>query len=68
MDLGIFDRFFPSLKTRAQLEERRCDMNRSNRNSEIYVNPMHRKNCWTNKWIQDHKKKFLQVYHCDLRV
>jgi hypothetical protein len=61
MDLGIFDRFCPSLKTRAQLEERRCDMNRSDRNSERYVIPMHRKNFWTNKWMQDPRKNFLQV-------
>ena len=47
MDLGIFDRFRPSLKTRAQLEERICDMNRSDK----YVIPMHRKNVWTNKWM-----------------
>ena len=49
MDLGILDRFRPSLKTRAQIEERRYDMNRSNGNSEIYAIPMHRNNCWTNK-------------------
>jgi hypothetical protein len=59
MDLGIFDRFFPNLKTRAQLEERRCDMNRYDRNSERYVIPMHRKNCWTNKWMQDPRNNFL---------
>ena len=40
-------------------------MNRSYRNSEIYVIPMHRNNCWTNKWMQDPRKKFLQVYHHD---
>jgi hypothetical protein len=51
MDLGMFDRFCPSVKTREQLEERRFDMNRSNRNSERYVIPMHRKNSWTNKWM-----------------
>jgi hypothetical protein len=51
MDLGIFDRFCPSLKTRAQLEEKRFDMNRPDRNSERYVIPMHRKNFWTNKWM-----------------
>jgi hypothetical protein len=65
MDLGMFNRFGPSLKTRAQLEERRYDMNRSDRNSERYVIPMHRKNCWTNKWMQDPRKNFLQVHHCD---
>jgi hypothetical protein len=64
MDLGMFDRFCPSLKTRAQLEERRCDMNRS-RSSEGHVISMHRKKCWTNKWMQDPRKKFFQVHHCD---
>jgi hypothetical protein len=65
MDLGMFDRFCPSLKTRAQLEERRFDMNKSDRNNERYVIPMHRKNFWTNKWMQDPRKNFLQVHHCD---
>jgi hypothetical protein len=65
MDLGMFDKFGPSLKTRAQIEERRYDMNRSNKNSERYVIPMHRKNCWTNKWMQDPRNNFLQVHHCD---
>jgi hypothetical protein len=45
MDLGMFDRFCPSMETRAQIEERRFDMNRSD--SEGYVIPMHRKNLWT---------------------
>ena len=53
MNLGVFDGFCPSLKTRAPLEERIYDMNRSDRTSERYVIPMHRKNCWTNKWMQD---------------
>jgi hypothetical protein len=65
MDLGMLDRFCPSLKTRAQLEERRYEMNRSDRNSERYVIPMHRKNVWTNKWMQDPRNNFLQVHHCD---
>jgi hypothetical protein len=65
MNLGMFDSFCPSLKTRAQLEERRFDMNISERNSERYVIPMHRKNFWTNKWMQDPRKNFLQVHHCD---
>jgi hypothetical protein len=51
MDLGMFDKFGPSLKTRAQLEKRRFDMNISNRNNERYVIPMHRKNVWTSKWM-----------------
>jgi hypothetical protein len=51
MDLSMFDKFCPSLKTGAQLEERRFDMNRSDRRNEGYVIPMHRKNVWTNKWM-----------------
>jgi hypothetical protein len=47
----MFDRFCPSRKTRVQLEERRYNMNRSDRNSGRYVIPMHKKNSWTNKWI-----------------
>jgi hypothetical protein len=64
MDLGMFDRFCPSLKTRALIDERRFDMNRSDKNSDRYVIPMHRKNVWTNKWMQDPRKNLLQVsYH-----
>jgi hypothetical protein len=60
----MFDRFYPSLKTRELIHEIRFDMSRSDKNSEIYVIPMHRKNVWTNKWIQDPRKIFLQVrYH-----
>ena len=64
MNLGMFDRFFPS---REQLEERRFDMNKFDRDSERYVIPMHRKNFWTNKWMQDPIKFFfrLEVHHCD---
>jgi hypothetical protein len=51
MDLGMFDRLCPSLKTRALIDERRLDMSRSDKNSERYVIPMHRKNVWTNKWM-----------------
>jgi hypothetical protein len=65
MDLGMFDRFCPSMKTRAQLEEIRYDMNRSDRNNERYVIPMHKKNVWTNKWMQEPRKIFLQVSYCD---
>jgi hypothetical protein len=65
MDLGMLDRFCPSLKTRAQLEERRFEMNRSDRSNERYVIPMHRKDCWTNKWMKDPRKKFLQVSYYD---
>ena len=47
----MFDKKIPSLKTRAQLEERIFDMSRSDNNSERYVIHMHRKNVWTNKWM-----------------
>ena len=40
-------------------------MNRSNRNNQRYVIPMHRKNVWNNKWMQDPRKNFLQVHHYD---
>jgi hypothetical protein len=49
MDLVMFDRLCPSLKTRALIEERRFDMRRSSKNSEKYVIPMYRKNVWTNR-------------------
>jgi hypothetical protein len=62
MDLGMFDRLYPSLKTRALIDERKFDMNRSNR----YVIPMHRKNVWTNKLMQDPRKIFLQASYHDL--
>jgi hypothetical protein len=65
MDLGMFDKKFPRLKIRAQLDERRFDMSRSDKNSEIYVIPMHRKNVWTKKWMQDPRKNFLQVSYYD---
>jgi hypothetical protein len=65
MDLGMFDKFCPSMKTRAQLEEIIFDISRSDRSSERYVIPMHRKNVWTNKWMQDIRKNFLQVSYCD---
>ena len=39
-------------------------MNRSDR----YVIPIHRKNVWTNKWMQDPRKKFLQVNYYDPSV
>jgi hypothetical protein len=51
MDLGMFDKCYPSLKAREKLEERRFDMSRSDRNNESYVIPMHRKNVWTKKWM-----------------
>jgi hypothetical protein len=68
MDLGMFNRFGPNLKTRVQLEEIRFDMNRFDRNNERYVLPMHRKNVWTNKWMQDPRNIFLQVSYSDPSV
>jgi hypothetical protein len=69
MDLGMFDQFCPSLKTRVRLEERIFYMSRSDdKNSERYVIPMHRKNVWTNNWMQDPRKNFLQVRYHDPSV
>jgi hypothetical protein len=65
MDLGMFDKHYPSLKSRAQLEEISFDMSISDRNNERYVIPMHRKNVWTNKWMQDPRKNCLQVSYYD---
>ena len=64
----MFDKKIPSLKTMAQLEETRFDMSRSDRNDERYVIPMHRKNVWTNKWMQDPINIFLQVSYYDPSV
>jgi hypothetical protein len=58
MNLGMFDRFYPRLKTRELIDEIRFDMSRSDKNSERYVIQMHRKNVWTKKWMQDPRKKF----------
>jgi hypothetical protein len=64
MDLGMFDRLCPSLKPRALIDERKFDMNRFDKYNDRYVIPMHRKNVWTNKWMQDPRKSFLQAsYH-----
>jgi hypothetical protein len=68
MDLGMFDRLCPSFKTRALIDERKFDMNISDKYSDRYVIPMHRKNVWTNKWMQDLRKSFLQASHHDLDV
>jgi hypothetical protein len=51
MNLGMLDRFCPSLKNRALLDERTFDMNRFDKNNERYIIPMHRKNVWTNEWM-----------------
>ena len=65
MDLGMFDRLCPSLKTRALIDERKFDMNRYDKYKDRYVIPMHRKNVWTKKWMQDPRKNFLQANHYD---
>jgi hypothetical protein len=68
MDLGMFDRLFPSLKTRALIDERKFDMNRYDKHNDTYVIPMHRNNVWTNKWMQDPRKNFVQASYHDLGV
>jgi hypothetical protein len=65
MDLGMFNKICPSLKTRVLINERRFDINRSDKNSERYVIPMHRKNVWTNEWMQDPNNNLLQVRSYD---
>ena len=69
MNLGMFDRFYPNMKTREPLEER-VDMNKFDINREKYVIPMHRNNFLTNKWMQEPRKNCcrLQVQHCDPSV
>ena len=53
MDIGMFNKICPSLKTRVLIDEKRFDINRSDKNSERYAIHMHKKNVWTNKWMQD---------------
>ena len=60
MNLSMFDRFFPSLKTREHIEER-VDLNKFDRNREKYVIPMHRNNFRTNKWMQEPRKNFCRL-------
>ena len=62
----MFNRFFPSLKERAQLKER-VDLSKVNRHEERYVIPMHKQTFWTNKWMQEPRICFLrvQVQHYD---
>jgi hypothetical protein len=67
-DLGLFNRACPSLKDRSLIDERRFDMSRSNKNSERYIIPMQKKNVRTNKWMQDPRKKLLQVNSYDPSV
>jgi hypothetical protein len=60
----MFDKICPSLKTRLLIDERKFDISRSDKNSERYVIPMHTKNVWTSKSMQDPRKNFLQInYH-----
>jgi len=60
----MFNIVYPSLKTRVLIDGRRFDMSIFDTNSERYVIPMHRKNVWTNKWMQYPRKNLLQVsYH-----
>jgi hypothetical protein len=60
----MFDSFGPSLKRRELIDERKFDMNRSDKNNDRYVIPTHRKNVWTKQWMQDPRKNFLQAsYH-----
>jgi hypothetical protein len=64
MILGIFDILYPSLKTRVLIDEIIFDMNRSDMNSEKYLIPIHRKNLWTNKYMQDLRNNLLHIrYH-----
>ena len=64
MNLDMFNRVCPSSKTRVLIDEGRFYINIYDKNSQIYVIPMHRNNVWTNKWMQDPRKNFLQVsYH-----
>jgi hypothetical protein len=55
----MLDRLCPSLRTRALIDERIFDMSRSDKNSERYVIPMHRKNVWTNELMQNPRNNFL---------
>jgi hypothetical protein len=64
MDLGMFNRVYPSLKAGALIDEIRFDMIIYDKNSDRYVIPIDRKNVWTNKWMQDPRKSFFQIsYH-----
>jgi hypothetical protein len=40
----MIDRFFPSMKTRVLIDERRLNMNRYDKNSERYVIPVDGRN------------------------
>jgi folate-dependent tRNA-U54 methylase TrmFO/GidA len=68
MNLGMFDKICPILKTRSLIEERRIDISRYDKNNERYVIPMHRENVWAKKWMQDPRNNFLQVSYHDPTV
>jgi hypothetical protein len=68
MHLDMFNKVCPNSETRVLIDERRFDMTRSDKNSERYVIPMHRKNVWINKWMQDPRKNLLQVNSYDPSV
>jgi hypothetical protein len=60
MDLGMFDRFCPSLETRDLIDERKFDMNRSDR----YVIPMHERMSRLTSGCKILERNFLQTrYH-----
>jgi hypothetical protein len=61
----MFNRVYTSSKTRVLIDEGRFDINRSDKNSERYVIPRHRKNVWTNKWMQDPRENLFQVSSYD---
>jgi hypothetical protein len=61
MDLGMIDRLCPRLKTRALIDERKFDMNKSDKHNDRYVILMHIKNVWTKKWMQDPKNNFCRL-------
>jgi hypothetical protein len=64
----MFDRFYPRLKNRVLIDETRFDMSRSDKNSGKYVIPMHKKDIWPDKFMQDPRKNFLQVSYHDHSV
>jgi hypothetical protein len=61
----MIDMIYPSLKTRVLIDKIRFYMSKSDKTSERYIIPMHRKNVWTNKWMQYPRKNLLQVSSYD---
>ena len=66
MGLGMLDRFYPNIKTRALIDEIKFDMNIFDKYNDRNVIPMHRKNILTNKWMHDPRKSFVQASYHDL--